>query len=155
MLLLRLNTQLVISTLWSLPTECFLAMFSGSACQRREEEALEGNAQMHSTCMMQTGLSSIKLQLEAEHQTLAALQDELSSAQQQQTSLQHTLQQEQNHAEEETRKVHLPSVLYHLLNLESAMLVDVYNCSQWSLVPSCAHLDTSSWVYLQLTGNTL
>ena len=119
MLLLRLNTQLLFITLLSPSTECILAMLSGSACQRRKEQALEGHAQMHSTCMMQTALSSIKVQLEAEHQTLAAVQDELSSAQQQQASLQHTLQQEQNHAEEQTRKVHLPSFLHHLLKLES------------------------------------
>ena len=83
---------------------------------------------------MQTALSSIKVQLEAEHQTLAAVQDELSGAQQQQAALQHTLQQEQNHAEEQTRKVYEPSSLHQtLLRLESEMPADVHNCSQWSV----------------------
>lgn len=58
---------------------------------------------------MQGALRSIKVQLETEHQTLAAVQDELSSAQQQQAALQHTLQQKQNHAEEQTRKVYEPA----------------------------------------------
>ena len=75
----------------------------------KEDIFLEGNARVHSTCTMQTALNSMKVQLEAEHQTLAAVQDELSSAQQQQASLQHRVQQEQNHAEEQTsRQVHIP-----------------------------------------------
>ena len=84
--------------------------------------------------MMQTALSSIKVQLETEHQTLAAVQDELSHAQQQQASLQYTLQHEQNHAEEQTRKVHIPSGLHHhLLKLQSEMLADLHHCCQWSV----------------------
>lgn len=59
--------------------------------------------------MMQAALRSIKVQLETEHQTLTAVQDELSSAQQHQAALRHTLQQEQNHAEEQTRKVYEPA----------------------------------------------
>ena len=60
---------------------------------------------------MQATLRSIKVQLETEHQTLAAVQDELSCTQQQQAALQHKLQQEQNHAEEQTRKVYKPAFL--------------------------------------------
>ena len=76
--------------------------------------------------MMQTALSSIKIRLEAEHQTVAAVQDELTTAQQQQASLQHMLQQEQNNAEEQTRQVHVPS----LSSQFAQAWIDVHNCSQ-------------------------
>lgn len=55
---------------------------------------------------MQNALNSVKVQLETEHQTLAAVQDELTGAQQQQGTLQQTLQEERSRAEELTRKVH-------------------------------------------------
>lgn len=73
---------------------------------------------------MQTALISVKLQLESEQQTLAAVQGELATAQQQQAALQHTLQQERNQVEEQTRKVHscLPHCTeLHLLSIHHSL----------------------------------